>query len=86
MRGAIAFKTCLAAHAPYGQDVPLIHASAGMRRIAARSPTCWYGLGESINWRRERFRVNPAREIIFWWMKSNAICTRNGSDASSLPY
>jgi hypothetical protein len=49
---------------PYGQDVPLIHASAGMRRIAALAYLLVW------TWREhqlacERFRVNPAREIIF---------------------
>lgn len=51
-------------HMPYGQDVPLIHASAGMRRIAALAYLLVW------TWREhqlacERFRVNPAREIIF---------------------
>lgn len=49
---------------PYGQDVPLIHASAGMRRIAALAYLLVW------TWREhqlacERFRVSPAREIIF---------------------
>lgn len=49
---------------PYGQDVPLIHASAGMRRVAALAYLLVW------TWREhqlacERFRVNPAREIIF---------------------
>jgi hypothetical protein len=49
---------------PYGQDVPLVHASAGMRRIAALAYLLVW------TWREhqfacERFRVNPAREIIF---------------------
>lgn len=49
---------------PYGQDVPLIHASAGMRRIAALAYLLVW------TWREhqlacERFRVNPAREVIF---------------------
>lgn len=49
---------------PYGQDVPLIHASAGMRRIAALAYLLVW------TWREhqlacERFRVIPAREIIF---------------------
>lgn len=49
---------------PYGQDVPLLHASAGMRRIAALAYLLVW------TWREhqlacERYRVNPAREIIF---------------------
>ncbi|MEX8499291.1 MAG: AAA family ATPase [Leptothrix ochracea] len=49
---------------PYGQDVPLIHASAGMRRIAALAYLLVW------TWREhqlacERFRVDPAREVIF---------------------
>lgn len=49
---------------PYGQDVPLIHASAGMRRIAALAYLLVW------TWREhqmacERFRVNQAREIVF---------------------
>lgn len=49
---------------PYGQDVPLLHASAGMRRIAALAYLLVW------TWREhqlacERFRVNPAREVIF---------------------
>lgn len=49
---------------PYGQDVPLIHASAGMRRIAALAYLLVW------TWREhqlacERFRVSSAREIIF---------------------
>lgn len=49
---------------PYGQDVPLTHASAGMRRIAALAYLLVW------TWREhqlacERFRLNPAREIIF---------------------
>ena len=49
---------------PYGQDVPLIHASAGMRRIAALAYLLVW------TWREhqlacERYRVTPAREIIF---------------------
>lgn len=49
---------------PYGQDVPLPHASAGMRRIAALAYLLVW------TWREhqlahERFRVPPAKEIIF---------------------
>lgn len=49
---------------PYGQDVPLIHASAGMRRIAALAYLLVW------TWREhqlacERFRVSPAREVVF---------------------
>ncbi|MFU8763918.1 MAG: AAA family ATPase [Haliea sp.] len=49
---------------PYGQDVPLPHASAGMRRIAALAYLLVW------TWREhqlahERFRVPPAREIVF---------------------
>jgi len=49
---------------PYGQDVPLIHASAGMRRIAALAYLLvWTWREHQLAY--ERFRVNPAREIIF---------------------
>lgn len=49
---------------PYGQDVPLTHASAGMRRIAALAYLVVW------TWREhqlacEKFRVSPAKEIIF---------------------
>ena len=49
---------------PYGQDVPLTHASAGMRRIAALAYLLVW------TWREhqlasEKFRVAPAKEIIF---------------------
>lgn len=49
---------------PYGQDVPLTHASAGMRRIAALAYLLVW------TWREhqlacKQYRVNPAREIIF---------------------
>lgn len=49
---------------PYGQNVPLIHASAGMRRIATLAYLLVW------TWREhqvacERFRVSSAREIIF---------------------
>ena len=49
---------------PYGQDVPLIHASAGMRRIAALAYLLvWTWREHQLAY--ERFRVSPAREIIF---------------------
>lgn len=49
---------------PYGQDVPLTHASAGMRRIAALAYLLVW------TWREhqlanEKYRVLPAKEIIF---------------------
>lgn len=49
---------------PYGQDVPLIHASAGMRRIAALAYLLVW------TWREHqlacaRFRIQPAHEVIF---------------------
>jgi hypothetical protein len=49
---------------PYGQDVPLMHASAGMRRIAALAYLLVW------TWREhqlacERYRVASAKEIIF---------------------
>ncbi|QXI26358.1 AAA family ATPase [Pseudomonas vanderleydeniana] len=49
---------------PYGQDVPLTQASAGMRRISALAYLLVW------TWREhqlacERYRVQPAREIIF---------------------
>lgn len=51
-------------HMPYGQDVPLLHASAGMRRITALAYLLVW------TWREhqlahERYRVPQAREIIF---------------------
>lgn len=49
---------------PYGQDVPLTHASAGMRRIAALAYLLvWTWREHQLAY--ERLRVNPAREIIF---------------------
>ncbi|OUM00868.1 AAA family ATPase [Variovorax sp. JS1663] len=49
---------------PYGQDVPLVHASAGMRRIAALAYLLVW------TWREHQLacaqtRRNPAKEIIF---------------------
>ncbi|EMF0961856.1 TPA: AAA family ATPase [Pseudomonas aeruginosa] len=49
---------------PYGQDVPLTHASAGMRRISALAYLLVW------TWREhqlacKQYRVNPAKEIIF---------------------
>ncbi|WP_416769563.1 AAA family ATPase [Pseudomonas sp. RHF3.3-3] len=49
---------------PYGQDVPLTQASAGMRRIAALAYLLVW------TWREhqlacKRYRIQPAREIIF---------------------
>lgn len=49
---------------PYGQDVPLTHASAGMRRISVLAYLLVW------TWREhqlacKQYRVNPAREIIF---------------------
>jgi ABC-type transport system involved in cytochrome c biogenesis ATPase subunit len=49
---------------PYGQDVPLIHASAGMRRIAALAYLLvwtWNGHQRACKQRK----INPAKEIIF---------------------
>jgi len=49
---------------PYGQDVPLIHASAGMKRIAALAYLLvwtWNGHQRACKKRK----VKPAREIIF---------------------
>ncbi len=49
---------------PYGQDVPLIHASAGMRRIAALAYLLvwtWNGHQRACAKRK----TNPAKEIIF---------------------
>lgn len=49
---------------PYGQDVPLIHASAGMRRIAALAYLLvwtWNGHQRAC----KRLKINPAKEIIF---------------------
>lgn len=49
---------------PYGQDVPLTHASAGMRRIAALAYLLvWTWREHQVAY--ERYRVSPAREIIF---------------------
>lgn len=49
---------------PYGQDVPLTHASAGMRRIAALAYLLvWTWREHQLAW--EKFRVAPAKEIIF---------------------
>jgi hypothetical protein len=49
---------------PYGQDVPLTHASAGMRRIAALAYLLvWTWREHQVA--QERYRVAPAREIIF---------------------
>lgn len=64
MRVGDSVKDLPALRMPYGQDVPLIHASAGMRRIAALAYLLVW------TWREhqmacERFRVHPAREIIF---------------------
>ncbi|MCP1509295.1 hypothetical protein J2Y83_005269 [Pseudomonas marginalis] len=49
---------------PYGLDVPLVHASAGMRRIAALAYMIvwtWNGHKRACKQRK----VNPAKEIIF---------------------
>lgn len=49
---------------PYGQDVPLIHASAGMRRIAALAYLLvwtWHGHQRACKQRR----IKPEKEIIF---------------------
>ncbi|MBD8237749.1 MULTISPECIES: ATP-binding protein [Pseudomonas] len=49
---------------PYGQDVPLIHASAGMRRIAALAYMLvwtWNGHKRACKQRK----INPAKEVIF---------------------
>lgn len=49
---------------PYGQDVPLIHASAGMKRVAALA----YLLVWTWNSHQQacsRKKTNPAKEIIF---------------------
>lgn len=49
---------------PYGQDVPLIHASAGMRRIAALAYLLvwtWNGHQRACKQRK----IKPAKEIIF---------------------
>ncbi|MGN8139856.1 AAA family ATPase [Pseudomonas sp. 22105] len=49
---------------PYGQDVPLVHASAGMRRIAALAYMLvwtWNGHKRACKQRK----INPAKEIIF---------------------
>ncbi|WP_255916947.1 MULTISPECIES: AAA family ATPase [unclassified Pseudomonas] len=49
---------------PYGQDVPLTQASAGMRRIAALAYLLvWTWREHQLAY--ERYRVPPAREIIF---------------------
>ncbi|MFK0091884.1 AAA family ATPase [Pseudomonas sp. NPDC090592] len=49
---------------PYGQDVPLTQASAGMRRIAALAYLLvWTWREHQLAY--ERYRVQPAREIIF---------------------
>ena len=49
---------------PYGQDVPLIHASAGMRRIAALAyMLVWTWNGHQRACRHRK--INPAKEIIF---------------------
>lgn len=49
---------------PYGEDVPLIHASSGMRRIIALAyllTWAWHRHEEAAKLRREE----PAREIVF---------------------
>lgn len=49
---------------PYGQDVPLIHASAGMRRIAALAYLLvwtWVGHQRAC----KLLKINPVKEIIF---------------------
>lgn len=49
---------------PYGQDVPLLHASAGMRRIAALAYLLVWTWREHLR-ASERTRRKPAREVIF---------------------
>ncbi|AXO90348.1 ATP-binding protein [Pseudomonas parafulva] len=49
---------------PYGQDVPLIHASAGMRRIAALAYMLVWTWNAHKEASRDR-RSKPAKEIIF---------------------
>lgn len=49
---------------PYGQDVPLVHASAGMRRIAALAYLLVWTWREHLR-ASERTRRKPAREVIF---------------------
>lgn len=49
---------------PYGQDVPLVHASAGMRRIAALAYLLvwtWHGHQRACR----RRSIKPSKEIIF---------------------
>lgn len=49
---------------PYGQDVALLHASAGMRRIAALAYLLVWTWREHLR-ASERTRRKPAREVIF---------------------
>lgn len=49
---------------PYGQDVPLLHASAGMRRIAALAYLLVWTWREHVL-ASERTKRKPAREVIF---------------------
>lgn len=49
---------------PYGQDVPLIHASAAIRRIAALAYLLVWSWSSHIKISRE-IKKSPAREIIF---------------------
>ncbi|MBD8616085.1 AAA family ATPase [Pseudomonas rhizosphaerae] len=49
---------------PYSQDVPLTHASAGMRRIAALAyMLVWTWTGHHVASRKRK--INPAKEVIF---------------------
>ncbi|MAD26423.1 MAG: hypothetical protein CMK75_00110 [Pseudomonadales bacterium] len=64
MRVGSSVKEIPSLHMPYGQDVALTHASAGMRRISALAYLLVW------TWREhqlacKQYRVNPAREIIF---------------------
>lgn len=49
---------------PYGEDVPLTHASAGMRRIAALAyMLVWTWTGHNLACLKRK--MNPAKEVIF---------------------
>ena len=65
---------------PYGEDVAIIHASAGMRRVVALAYLLTWAWQEHVESAKLRHET-PTREIVFLIDESKATSTHSGSAA-----